>query len=372
MVLEMFNHWVFGNTSFAKHEEYDEFRYKLLLVLTLSGAVCTALFVLGEYFRLNRIETLHFYSMQVFTVGAMVLWWVLRGHKQWFVPLAWAYEILCLLEYTSSLWFVPGDELRLMWFFVNVPGVFLMLGNRVGWSVVALTIGILLVSNAFMPSPYSQNAMVTATLSLLYLGMFFHAFGARSVSFFQRMRDYNQQLEALASHDTLTGVLNTRAYYQECERLVAMARRNVQPFAVLFVDLDHFKKVNDTHGHAAGDAVLRSMAKCMGSTIRRTDVLGRIGGEEFSVFLPNTSRVGAVRLAESLRTTLEHCMPDIGNQRLKVTASIGVAVCDGQVQEMAVIQQRADEAMYVAKALGRNRVSVFEDLPEAPEARAAP
>lgn len=363
MALDTLHRWVFGNASFPTHEEYDEFRYKLLVVLMLSGAVFTALFVLGEHFRLNRIQTPHFYSMQAFTAAALLLWWALRGRKQWFLPVAWLYETLCLLEYTSSLWCVPGDELRLMWFFVNVPGVFLLLGSRVGWGVVALTIAILLGSNAFMSSPYSPNAMATGVLSLVYLGMFFHVFGARSVSFFTRMRDYNLQLEALASHDALTGVMNARAYYQACEKLVAVARRTAHPYAVLFVDLDHFKAVNDQHGHAAGDAVLKAVAHCLESSIRESDLLGRIGGEEFCIYLPDTPRQGAVQLAESIRVAVERSQPDIGTQRLRVTASIGVAVCDGFAQPMAVIQQRADQAMYVAKALGRNRVSVFDELP---------
>lgn len=276
--------------------------------------------------------------------------------------LAWMYESICLLEYTSSLWFVPTDELRLMWFYVNVPGVFMLLGPRAGWGIVLLSAAILLGSNAYMPVPYSHNAMATGLVALVYLGVFFHAFCARSMSYFTRMRDYNQQLEALASHDTLTGVLNARAYYQECERQVALARRMRQPYAVLFVDLDHFKRVNDEHGHAAGDLVLKAVTQCMNASIRRTDVLGRTGGEEFSLFLPSTRRAGAVQLAEALRKAVEGCMPDIGTQRLKVTASIGVAVCDHTLLDMHAIQQQTDTAMYVAKSLGRNRVSVFEDL----------
>lgn len=267
------------------------------------------------------------------------------------------------MEYSSSLWWVPADELRLLWFFINIPGVFLLLGPRAGWAIVAVSVLVLSVSNLYMESPYSPNAMATAVLGMVYLGLFFHVFGARSISYFVRMRDSNQQLQALASRDMLTGVLNARAYYEACGQRVALARRNHRPWAVLFVDLDHFKRVNDTHGHAAGDAVLGTVAQCLQQSIWRSDVLGRIGGEEFSIFLPDTTQEGAVQLTESIRQAVEQCRPDIGTQRLSVTASIGVAAAEGDTQDMAAIQARADEAMYVAKSQGRNRVSVLAMAP---------
>ena len=106
------------------------------------------------------------------------------------------------------------------------------------------------------------------------------------------------------------------------------------------------------------------MAQVLAQTVRRTDVPGRIGGEEFSVFLPDTDEAGAVKLAEVLRQAIEDCQPDIGAQRLRVTASIGVASSHGSEpgQALADIQQRADQAMYAAKAQGRNRVSVLREV----------
>lgn len=351
--------WIFGDVVFPQSEEYDEFRYKFLIVLMLSGALFTALFVAGEYAQVNRIETPHLLSMQLFTLCTVGLWLVLRGRKQYFYGVGWAYEIICLMEYTSSLWLVPADELRLMWFFVNVPGVFILLGSAAGWFITVLTIAWLIISNTVMPVPYSGNAMATFILSLVYMGVFFHAYGARSLSYFERMRDYNNALERLASHDTLTGVLNARAYYAACQQAIQMATRTGQPYAVMFVDLDHFKAVNDTHGHAAGDAVLKAVAACMQRTIRRSDVLGRIGGEEFSIFMPATDRKGALHLAEALRLAVEALHPSIGERTLPITASIGVAVCEGAPEDMPAIQQRADQAMYLAKQGGRNRVSAF-------------
>lgn len=356
---------IFGKISFPQSEEYDEFRYKFLLVLMLFGALFTALFVAGEYSNLNRIQTPHVLSMQFFTLSALGLYWTLRGHKQRFRAVAWVYEAVCLLEYTSALWFVPQDELRVLWFFVNIPGVFILLGQRTGWVITVLTVICLTISNAWMPVAYSGNAMATAIVSMVYLGAFFHVYGDRSMSYFLRMRDYNLQLERMASHDMLTGILNARAYYAACEQHISAASRVGHSYAVLFVDLDHFKAVNDTYGHAAGDAVLKAVAHSLGRSIRKSDALGRIGGEEFSVFLPNTTREGAVLLGESVRAAIERLNPSIGDRNLRVTASIGVAVCSVPGEAMHAIQQRADQAMYAAKSQGRNRVSVLDDLAQA-------
>ena len=145
-----------------------------------------------------------------------------------------------------------------------------------------------------------------------------------------------------------------------------MAARTGRAYAVMFVDLDHFKSVNDTHGHAAGDAVLKAVAACMQGAIRQSDALGRIGGEEFSIFMPDTDRAGALHLAEALRAAIEALEPSIGERHLHITASIGVAVCEGAPEDIQRIQQRADQAMYLAKQGGRNRVSLLETTSTAP------
>lgn len=277
-----------------------------------------------------------------------------------FLPVGWIYEFVSLLECTSSLVYVSVDELRLLWFFTNVPGVFILLGKRAGWLITLGTMLGLALGNAHLERPYSPNAIATALFCLLYLGIFFHTYVDRTFSYFNRMRDYNARLQDMASHDPLTQVFNARAYYSACEQQIAQSQRSGQPFSVLFIDLDHFKSINDTHGHAAGDEVLRTVAQTLAAQLRRSDLLGRIGGEEFSVFLPQTALAGALEVAESLRLALQECHPDIGSTRLNITASIGVACRNSGTQNIQTIQQRADEAMYEAKKAGRNRVSTLE------------
>jgi diguanylate cyclase (GGDEF)-like protein len=118
-----------------------------------------------------------------------------------------------------------------------------------------------------------------------------------------------------------------------------------------------FKAVNDTHGHAAGNEVLRRMAAQVHVRVRRSDLAGRISGEAFSVFLPDTHEAQALMLAEKLRASIEVLSIEVGDPRLRITASIGVAASSRSDGSMAQLQQQADTAMYRAKAQGRNRVS---------------
>lgn len=356
--------FLFGTVSFGESEEYQEFQFKFLAIVVFLGALFTLIFIVGAYTNLNPLNNPHLYSMSVFTATTLLLWLGLRGHKERFLALAWTYELLCVLEYASALIFVPEDELRILWFYTNIPGVYILLGQRVGMVITVLSLLGLGIGNSFLSKPYSSNAMATALVSLAYLALFFHVYGSRSISYFTRMRDANHRLQELASHDMLTGVLNARAYYHRCDALISMAHRDRLPFSVLFVDLDHFKSINDTHGHAAGDIVLKAVAECLGASTRQSDEVGRIGGEEFSIFLPNTAMAGAQQLAESIRQSIEKLMPNTGQQCIRITASIGVADSNLQHSTMRAIQQQADVAMYAAKSAGRNRVSCFETNPE--------
>lgn len=351
---------VFGHTDFPESEEFRRFQFQFLCIVLLAGVICTVLLILGVETGLNPISPQHTFSMYCFSGISILLLLALRGHPERFPLVAWGYEMLCLLEYSSALIFVPEDEMRVIWFFTNVPGVYILLGQRPGLAITALTVIGLAIGNPYLPKPYSPNAIATTLLAIAYVGVFFHLYGNRSISYFVRMRESNRQLRHLASHDTLTGLLNARAYYASCEQMIHLAKRNNTPYTVLFVDLDHFKAINDTYGHAAGDTVLKSVAETLSCNVRQSDAVGRIGGEEFSVFLPNTTLSGAFTLAESIRLKIESLKLSIDQQELKITASIGVASNQHSEQSILEIQRMADQAMYLAKSRGRNRVSTLE------------
>lgn len=165
--------------------------------------------------------------------------------------------------------------------------------------------------------------------------------------------------QKLAQLDALTGVPNRRALMESLDRVLAQAVREQRPLALMMVDIDHFKRVNDSYGHLAGDAVLAAVASCLKGGLRAQDALGRYGGEEFLIVLPATDAPGAARLAEHLRQAIEKMVVLWAGQQIRVTISLGVhaRAPAGRVQASTLIDT-ADQAMYAAKRAGRNRVEI--------------
>jgi two-component system, cell cycle response regulator len=171
------------------------------------------------------------------------------------------------------------------------------------------------------------------------------------------LRQRNQELDHISRTDVLTGLRNRRHVQEYLARLVSLARRTAEPIAVLVVDVDHFKSVNDRHGHDAGDTVLRQVAERMASSVRLEDMVGRWGGEEFLVVLPNTAAEGAAELAERLRQVVAEAPCQLGGGgEVQVTISIGCAA--SLTADAGTLVRSADTALYEAKEAGRNRVVV--------------
>lgn len=175
-------------------------------------------------------------------------------------------------------------------------------------------------------------------------------------SYQSQLREFNLRLELMAHTDPLTGI-NNRGYFMELLHAeMERDRRYGHTFSVLMFDLDHFKTVNDTWGHAAGDEALRTMARVLQSSgLRKSDFFGRIGGEEFAVALPETALEGALEVAERIRATVGHSVIIYGKNEIFITTSIGVSQYRHD-DTLETLLQRADHAMYEAKQTGRNRV----------------
>ncbi len=171
-------------------------------------------------------------------------------------------------------------------------------------------------------------------------------------------RRLQDELEFFVDHDVLTGLLNRRRFELELDREIARCARRPQGGAVLMLDLDGFKAVNDEFGHAAGDRLLRGIAASLAERTRQSDVLARLSGDEFAVLLPGASREAAEQVAHDLLGVVERHVVVLGAERAQVTASIGVALLDG-VGEHELLAL-ADAAMYAAKDAGRNRLVVFD------------
>lgn len=165
-----------------------------------------------------------------------------------------------------------------------------------------------------------------------------------------------QRAERLALTDELTQLPNRRAFYKMAEYQHSQAVRYCHPYCVMIFDIDKFKTINDTFGHAAGDIVLSSLSELVRKILRKSDVIGRIGGEEFAVMLPETQIEEAEDIGERLRLQVEQCQVTFERKTILYTLSIGVAQQQNYNQSFESILAQADTALYQAKASGRNKV----------------
>lgn len=157
--------------------------------------------------------------------------------------------------------------------------------------------------------------------------------------------------ENMARIDALTGMYNRRAFIERGEQAIRLCERDAKPVSTLLIDVDFFKKINDTHGHGAGDLILKQIGNLLDSQFRKSDVCGRLGGEEFAVLLANTDIVAATALADKFRQTVAELSIPWQTEILRVTVSIGIAA---ESYDLESLLHRADMAMYEAKASGRN------------------
>jgi diguanylate cyclase (GGDEF)-like protein/PAS domain S-box-containing protein len=184
----------------------------------------------------------------------------------------------------------------------------------------------------------------------------------------EKIKRLNAGLEELAMTDYLTNLYNRRYFMQRGEEDLKRTKRSNQPLALLMMDIDEFKNVNDTYGHEAGDMALQQVAAALKSSLREVDILGRMGGEEFAVLLPNTSLVEAVPLAERVRhviaaTPIEILSGD-SHITITITISMGVAAFTKEISTIDDLLRNADAALYQAKRNGRNRVIKYQTFSE--------
>jgi diguanylate cyclase (GGDEF)-like protein len=167
------------------------------------------------------------------------------------------------------------------------------------------------------------------------------------------------ELRTLATTDALTGSLSRRAFRDEASRALALAQRHRHSLSCLMLDLDHFKRINDTYGHSTGDLVLTEVIHACRATLRSSDLIGRLGGEEFAILLHQTGQSAALDVAEKLRAAVARLRFAVAGEAVSVTASFGASTLDRSVTALDTLLERADSALYASKADGRNRCSVW-------------
>jgi diguanylate cyclase (GGDEF)-like protein len=238
-------------------------------------------------------------------------------------------------------------ELRLGILYV-IPVLLAAWHDGLGWGV-SFALGTMLLRFGVGIDQMPEGTLLDARIvnEVAYLAVVGVAIAGLS-----QLRHTQVRLEQLATHDPLTNVLNARAFARELAQELSRNRRYGRPLALIYLDLDDFKKVNDAHGHATGDAVLRLVADATRGAVRAADVVGRLGGDEFGVLMPETDATvahgAASRLVAGIRTVFRGTP--------SVTASIGVVAVSGTEAGTDELLRKADQAMYEAKRTGKDRV----------------
>jgi len=185
------------------------------------------------------------------------------------------------------------------------------------------------------------------------------AVGRRTVELHAEIYSKNKQLEEVARTDHLTGLPNRRAVEEFGEHQLHGALRHKYKLWVVLLDVDHFKKINDAHGHAAGDAALKRVADLLRKNTRAADISGRLGGDEFVLVLSHANEQDVVRIAERMREEIAQETISVNNQEMKITVSFGIAgLPPFGIPDLKQLFERADRALYSAKQAGRNKVEV--------------
>jgi diguanylate cyclase (GGDEF)-like protein len=340
----------------------ESIRVRLTLWLLPLGALA-ALLAWGFSVRVNQLS-----PPDAWLLWPLALTFLALEVRLWRNPrsinLVWQVALGVISLYTiTQVFYEAGFELyrrqsispALLWFPMVYLMAFVSFGRRqaVVFSVIYLLTGVLAGTVGlvwFSPplSPVAINAAAQFALSNLTYVLLLYIFA--------HLRRYYAQMHQMAYSDHLTGLSNRRSLQGALEAELERSRRYRRSFAVLTLDIDHFKRINDSAGHAVGDQVLREIASRLAQHLRDTDRAARWGGEEFLILAPETDLASAHALASRLNQDIQS-EPVAG---LSVTISIGVA-CYRDGDGIAAILSRADEALYRAKAAGRNRVMIEEE-----------
>ena len=290
----------------------------------------------------------------VFVLLALVdAYFMLASHDVRTAVIVAAIIFAAIYFYCARLTFSREEGILGSFFWITSSLYMLMAVLMLGRAVYASQVG-LEVFDTFAAWPVNAYTFMFGAVSQFFIS-----------SLFVLMLSYklNRNLESIATIDSLTGVLNRRGLEDASIKMQDICKRINLSMAVLLIDIDFFKKVNDNYGHLAGDDVLRHIAKVISGILRSSDVLGRYGGEEFCAFLPNTTESDALGLAERIRSGIEASPIQLGLAvTLKTTVSIGVADSVRAGYDFKGLLATADSAMYGAKNGGRNRVMSYTQI----------
>lgn len=353
-----FENLLYSGFTFSEDENLLKYKFKMINSILLIIVFFPALFGLLSDLGINDIGEIHSKVDYVYSLLTVFLIFYLRKAKENFIRTTDLLLLFSILTFTSALIFVPQDEFRMIWFFLLVFVAYALGGTKKGVIVTIISIIIILISNYFLDLRLSQVAINSSILGIV-IGSLLFKFYSNKISDYERtLLEKNAVLHTLASTDSLTGTANRRVFTEVFKRYFELCQRDNKDLTLLTLDLDHFKNINDTHGHQVGDMILIKFSNVIQSLLRKSDTFARIGGEEFAILLFNTDTKGASTLAEKIHQHVNAITICCGNEDVSVTTSIGISQNMKTDTSINDIFGRSDNALYEAKRLGRDQTFV--------------
>ncbi|MBT8343668.1 MAG: diguanylate cyclase [Sulfurovum sp.] len=354
------NNFLYSGFKFTGDENLLQFKFTMLNSILIIVAFFSALFGLLSDLGINDIGPIHSKVNYIYSFLTITLIFFLRFSKKNYNLTAQALVIISLITFTSALIYVPQNEFRMIWFVLAIFGSYMISGKASGILATMASIIIILTVNIYVDLQLSEVAINSAILGLIIGSLLSYIYTNKITNHENSLKQQNSSLSVLASTDYLTGIMNRRMFNEISERYFQTAQKNELNLTLFLLDLDHFKKVNDTYGHQAGDQLLKRFVETIESILNKSDIFSRIGGEEFAILLSQTNSDDAYILAERIRKEIENDFITCEGKDIFVTTSIGISENRETDIEFENIFSRADMALYRAKHEGRNKTCYIE------------
>ena len=350
---------LYSGFRFSEDENLLKFKFKVLnsiLIITIFFTVLLALLSDLGINDIGRVQTMTNYISSVVCIAGML--YLRLSKDNFFLSVIFLLTII-FLSFIIALIYVPEDAFRIIWFYITTYIAFILLGGFSGKVVTALSIVTILITNYFVDLQFSQLTLVTSLIGLFIFSTLSQINTNMIAAYENSLHEKNIILQQQARTDSLTGIMNRRYFDEVSSQYFETAQKYNKNISLLTIDLDHFKNINDTYGHAIGDEILISFAENIKKKFSESDIFARIGGEEFGALLFDTDIEIAKEIAENIRLEVEK-FPYVGKgEKIAVTTSIGVTQNLASDEKFSSICIRSDEALYKAKNEGRNRVCVL-------------
>ena len=349
------NNILYSGYKFGEDEDFLKFKFKMLNSIFIIVAFFSTLFGLLSDLGINDIGPIHSKVNYAYSILTIILIFFLRSSKKNYTLTAHALLIISLITFTSALLFVPQDEFRIIWFYLLILVAYKINSKTSGILYTLAAIVIVLTAHFFAELQLSQVSINSSVLGLIIGSLLSYIYTNKITQYENSLKEQNSTLSVLASTDYLTGVMNRRMFNDISERYFQTAQKDDLSLTLLLLDLDHFKKINDTYGHQVGDKLLIQFVETTKNILTKSDIFARVGGEEFAILLSQMDRKDAYDLAEKIRKEVENISIRYKGQNVFVRTSIGITQNSTTDSSFDDVFSRSDMALYQAKKEGRNR-----------------